>query len=39
MLKRIRFWWIKQTDTQFQWGHPDDWNEAEWYYYNKESRG
>lgn len=38
-LTRLRYWWQRQTDTQFQWGHPDDWNDAEWYYYKKEPNG
>lgn len=36
ILTRIKYWWAKNTDTQFQWGHPDEWSDAEWFYYKKE---
>lgn len=33
---RISYWWQKFCDPQWQWGHPDDWTDAEWYYYQKD---
>lgn len=36
LVTRLRFWYAKQTDPQFMWGHPDEWNRAEWFYYKKE---
>ena len=38
-ITRIKFWFEKQFDPQFMWGHPDEWSEAEWYYYEKERDG
>jgi hypothetical protein len=31
--KRVRYWLEKATDPYWQWGHPDEWSEAEWFYY------
>lgn len=36
-MKRIKYWWEKNTSAHWQWGHPDEWSDAEWYYYKKEN--
>lgn len=45
MIKKVKrllivagYYFERETDPQFQWGHPDEWSEAEWYFFNKEKR-
>jgi hypothetical protein len=35
---RLGYAWQKFTDRQWMWGHPDEWSEAEWFYYRKERK-
>lgn len=35
MLRKLIFWWSKEIDPQFLWGLPEEWSDAERYYYHR----
>lgn len=34
-LTRVKYWMEKTFSPNFGWGHPDEWSDAEWFYYKK----